>query len=55
MHIWDLYSCFSENYDYALVYEYTMYGPTNGVGSIRIYQKENRRWVLVKTLNEWIS
>lgn len=46
---------FSENYKYAYVYEYSIYGKLQGGGSCRIYRKEKDKWTLVKVFNEWIS
>ncbi|WP_282013675.1 hypothetical protein [Marinifilum flexuosum] len=46
---------FSEDYKYAFVYEYSMYGRVNGGGSCRLYRREGEKWLLEKTFNEWIS
>ena len=46
---------FSEDYNYAFVYEYCMYGALAGGGTCRIYKKEKLDWTLVKTFDQWIS
>ena len=46
---------FSEDYNYAFVYEYAMYGALAGGGTCRIYKKEKLGWTLVKTFYQWIS
>jgi hypothetical protein len=46
---------FSEDFTYAFVCEYGIYGALAGGGTCRVYQKDKDDWVLVKTFNEWIS
>ncbi len=46
---------FTDNFEYAFVYEYALAGPLSGVGSCRIYRQENKKWILIKTFNEWVS
>ena len=41
---------FSEDYNYAFVYEYSMYGALAGGGTCRIYKKEKLGWTMVKNL-----